>query len=370
MSSAGPLGAVDTTPGRDGFRAMESLPLGTRMATRLAPLHFDACERLAAMARALEESGLPPSARVLDVGGHPGLLAAALAGCHAVTTVDFPETGPVPYVRGSGAALPFAAGAFDAVVASDTLEHVPPAQRAAFLVELVRVSSSLVLVGGPYATAGVARAEARLRNLESLVRAAPDRWLAEHAEHGLPELPATLETLRAAGAADATARPDGDLLAWLWLYGARTTLVDLPGGTAALNRFMPRYNLHAGGASGWLAGQPDPAAPEAAYRHLVVASKHGNPGAGGGAASPRVESPTNPPETDRLRAEIDATGDFLEDLARAIRRAESADAADRAYADQIRRALSCGDTPRSSGLIGRISAWVRRQVPAWPSWGR
>ena len=84
---------------------------------------------------------LQPGARVLDVGcGALGL--RALEPQLDITGVDVSEHPdyPGPFVRADAAAgLPFASGEFDLVYCSSVLEHVHPAQRAAFAAEIRRV---------------------------------------------------------------------------------------------------------------------------------------------------------------------------------------------------------------------------------------
>jgi SAM-dependent methyltransferase len=102
---------------------------------------------LAARARARRHerffalAGLAADARILDVGcGRLGL--RALAPELDVTGVDVAERPgyPGPFVRADPThGLPFADGAFDLVYCSSVIEHVPPADRAAFAAELRRV---------------------------------------------------------------------------------------------------------------------------------------------------------------------------------------------------------------------------------------
>lgn len=84
---------------------------------------------------------LPPDARILDVGcGVLGL--RALEPDRDITGVDVVERPgyPGPFVRADAAAgLPFADGAFDLAYSSSVIEHVAPADRAAFAAELRRV---------------------------------------------------------------------------------------------------------------------------------------------------------------------------------------------------------------------------------------
>jgi SAM-dependent methyltransferase len=102
---------------------------------------------LAARARARRHArffaltGLPPGARVLDVGcGRLGL--RALEPELEITGVDLadrPEY-PGPFVRADASeGLPFGDGEFDLVYSSSVIEHVAPERRAAFAAEIRRV---------------------------------------------------------------------------------------------------------------------------------------------------------------------------------------------------------------------------------------
>jgi SAM-dependent methyltransferase len=87
---------------------------------------------------------LPAGARVLDVGcGRLGL--RALEPGLDITGVDIdphPEY-PGPFVQADAAeGLPFADGAFDLVYCSSVIEHLAPARREAFALELRRVGRS------------------------------------------------------------------------------------------------------------------------------------------------------------------------------------------------------------------------------------
>lgn len=85
------------------------------------------------------------------------------------------------YVLGDVRELPFPDRSFDAVVALDLLEHVPPADRPRALSELRRVTRRRLVVGCP---TGEPALEADRRLAERL-RRTPD-WLVEHLENGFP----------------------------------------------------------------------------------------------------------------------------------------------------------------------------------------
>ena len=103
--------------------------------------------RVAARARARRHSrfraltGASPGMRILDLGcGALGL--RALEPSLDITGVDLVDrpSYPGPFVRADATArLPFDDGAFDLVYSSSVVEHLAPADRAAFARELVRV---------------------------------------------------------------------------------------------------------------------------------------------------------------------------------------------------------------------------------------
>lgn len=86
-----------------------------------------------------------PGARILDVGcGTLGLRAQEPdLDITGVDLIDRPSY-PGPFVRADATLrLPFGDGEFDLVYSSSVVEHIPPAQRAAFARELLRVGRGL-----------------------------------------------------------------------------------------------------------------------------------------------------------------------------------------------------------------------------------
>lgn len=136
---------------------------------------------------------------VLDVGGRTALLRRFLPD-DRVELVDVEESDVDGLVIGSGARLPFQDGAFDAVVCFDTLEHVPPNLREAFVDECARVARRWVVIAGPYHTEEVARSEELLQSFLTEKLGEKHRYLEEHRDHGLPDRKTTETQLRAAGA--------------------------------------------------------------------------------------------------------------------------------------------------------------------------
>jgi len=196
---------------------------------------------------------------VLDVGGRTALLRQFLPGdqVHLVDVEASPEAG---LVLGDGSRLPFATDAVDAVVTFDTLEHVPPAGREAFLRECRRVARRWVVVAGPYDTEGVAGAERMLEAFLQGKMGVEHRYLAEHMENGLPSLETTEAVLAEEGGRVKSVGHAG-LHRWLALMCLELYMDRDPQLRALAARYYEFYNaaLYAS----------DHAPP--VYRHAVVA---------------------------------------------------------------------------------------------------
>jgi len=120
----------------------------------------------------LADLPLPDGARVLEVGCGTGVVARTVAARPGVGEVVGLDPSPVfvdrarqlaenvanvSYVVGSGTALPFQDGAFDAVILHTVLSHIPDAETA--LAEAARVTAAggaLAVFDGDYATTTVA----------------------------------------------------------------------------------------------------------------------------------------------------------------------------------------------------------------------
>jgi hypothetical protein len=104
-----------------------------------------------------------------------------------VTLVDLEPSSEPGLVLGNGAALPFADASFDAVTAFDTLEHVPPRVREAFVRECRRVARRYVAIVGPYEHRRGREAERILQLFLKAKLGVEHRYLEEHRHHGLPD---------------------------------------------------------------------------------------------------------------------------------------------------------------------------------------
>jgi len=233
---------------------------------------FDRYDRYGAIARAIRANLGPGRHRVLDVGDSSGYLQAFDADLHVVSADIVASAAPLPglvLTIADGSRLPFRSRSFDAVVSSDALEHVPPDERALFVVELTRAARELVVLAAPFDTPGVAGAEELVRRYCLLAAGQPQEQLDEHAAHGLPMLDTTCATIEAEGLTVVNTG-NGNLFDWLLMMlvkqqlSARPALAPLEQGYDILYNFV-------------LSGRAQRAP---FYRHVVVGSRHGVPALG------------------------------------------------------------------------------------------
>ncbi len=133
--------------------------------------------------------------QLLEVGSGSRGIAGYLGSGWNITACDIsfddygaPHVGDgrgVTRVIGSAHKLPFEADSFDAVIALDLLEHIPPDDRAQVMSELRRVTRELLVVGCPCGLAAE-KADRDLAAFYARRSRRPPGWLVEHLEHGLP----------------------------------------------------------------------------------------------------------------------------------------------------------------------------------------
>jgi ubiquinone/menaquinone biosynthesis C-methylase UbiE len=86
----------------------------------------------------------------------------------------------------SGHQLPFQDLSFDAVVVSDVMEHVPPAQRRNVVAEALRVARKMVVFGYPCGPAAFALDQKLVLDYQRR-NMAPPAWLEEHMLNQFPD---------------------------------------------------------------------------------------------------------------------------------------------------------------------------------------
>jgi len=228
----------------------------------LAGLPFDMYQRYDQCRAVVAQLG-NAQASILDVGG-----ALAGSGGHIGTTGDFFPGLPPPLsidVRHvdhpdhrplSGARLPFPDATFDIVLCQDVLEHLAAGDREALQGELARVSRRFVLLAAPFATPGVAAADALLFEMIHARHGYTHAFLAEHLAHGHPDLAATIGRWQAAGAT-VVVLPNGYLPYWSFMQTANLRLAE----SACGEDYASAQALYSGQVFDWR---------EPAYRHLLV----------------------------------------------------------------------------------------------------
>jgi len=131
---------------------------------------------------------LPPSGSVLEIGsGAVGIgefWPHPFVGCD-LAFASSPRPPLLPVIC-SADALPFADQHFDALVASDVFEHIPPAQRDAVVAEIFRVTRTVAVIGYPCGP----DAWVLDRDLYSYYqrrKLQPPQWLQEHMANPFPD---------------------------------------------------------------------------------------------------------------------------------------------------------------------------------------
>ncbi len=201
--------------------------------------------------------------RILDVGGRTALLRRFLPE-DSIALVDLEPSGETGLVLGDGARLPFADRSFDVVTAFDTLEHVPPALRDAFVAECRRVARRYVAIVGPYAHPDVDEAERLVQVFLKEKLAVEHRYLDEHRHHGLPDRRRVEDDLRARGA-EVQSYGHGNLERWLALI-CLTLYMDYTDELRIVAaRFFRFYNKNL-----YASDHKEPV-----YRHVVLAALEG-----------------------------------------------------------------------------------------------
>lgn len=225
------------------------------------------------VADALRTSGSAPLVdRVLDVGGQhldmdgqPRCPAQAFLPRWRTTVIDIPPHRLPGYVRASAEALPFADRSFDLVSCVDVLEHLPPWRRPHLLGELRRVAARLVVVAAPFGDPSVSRAEDVFATFIRRAWGSEQAQLAEHRQHGLPDLRETWDRFARDGWATHVF-PYGNLWRWLFMMIDKHAVGALAGSQFVHRALDERYNREL--------FEGDTELP--CYRHFVVASRNAN----------------------------------------------------------------------------------------------
>jgi len=211
---------------------------------------------------------------VLDVGGvsntRDGSLFFPMAHFlphDEVTILDVQDYDAPNYLRtDTNGPFPLPDTSFDVVVSCDTLEHVRPERRPAFLDELLRVARRYVVLAAPFDSEDTRLAERIFYDFHLRLGAAQPQ-LFEHRLHGLPDLRATREHLDSRGL-PYVEFPSGYLYNWLLMMIIKHYVLSLPDSTRLHANIDRLYNRHF-----FASDQRSPA-----YRHVLVISLQGEEG--------------------------------------------------------------------------------------------
>lgn len=139
--------------------------------------------------RVLKQHGLFSAGSVLEIGSGPlgigTFRKVAFVGCDLSFPPELPKW-PMTPVIASAADLPFEDSSFDAVVASDVLEHVPANLRKKVISESLRVARQLVIFGFPCGLPAH-EADTALRDFYTRKNIDVPVWLEEHMLEQFPE---------------------------------------------------------------------------------------------------------------------------------------------------------------------------------------
>lgn len=235
------------------------------MENSLYELPFDQFQRYKAVEEVLGIIRGNKPLKILDVGGYPGLISDFLPKDQTYI-IDLVPCSKPNYILGNGTSLPFENDSFDVVTAIDTLEHVLPAKRNEFISELVRVSSKLVIIMGPFFSENIHLAERII--LEFSLKTLGDDFaeshpLREHLLYGLPQINHLKEELNNLGC-EFLIFPSGYLYHWMILNFVKHFLFTIPDSDELHKMVDKYYNTYF-----YEEDKRDPS-----YRHMFIATKN------------------------------------------------------------------------------------------------
>lgn len=125
--------------------------------------------------------------RILDLGGYNGVSRQLLPD-DSITILDvFEDSTLKDYIRVSEVGIPTEDDAFDVVISTDTLEHIPNGERVKFIDDAVRVAKHATVIAAPFEHEGVGLEELLANNVYIGETGQEYNWLKEHREFQLPE---------------------------------------------------------------------------------------------------------------------------------------------------------------------------------------
>jgi len=131
---------------------------------------------------------LPPNGNLVEIGsgmiGVGEFWSRPFVGCDL--SFARPPKAPLQPVICSADALPFHDRSFDALIASDVMEHIPPTQRGRVVSEIFRVTRTVAVIGYPCGQ-GAWALDRRLHEHYRSRGLPPPPWLEEHLLNPFPD---------------------------------------------------------------------------------------------------------------------------------------------------------------------------------------
>ena len=188
--------------------------------------------------------------RILDVGGfridadeRENLLLKEFLPAHQIYSLDVEDSSIPGYIRGDGTQLPFKDKAFDVVVSSDVLEHIPGDARIAFMENLLRTAREFVILGAPFYSESNALAEDILFEYIRKVLHVQQAQLKEHIDFRLPQTETLAKWFREQNLEYITIN-SGLLNNWLLMMMVKHYLMTIPGSDNLHIKIDRFYNMN------------------------------------------------------------------------------------------------------------------------------
>lgn len=232
----------------------------TVLAMDLYELPFDQFQRYKSVEEIVALLRDGKTLKILDVGGHPGLISHFLPEEDAYVLDIIPCNLP-NYIQGDGTSLPFNTETFDVVTSLDVYEHIPADKREVFIDEICRISKDLIILSAPFQNQDVELAERIL--YDYVVRVFGEfPTLREHINYGLPSLEELIIQLEKKGM-PVISFPSGQLYNWLIMMLAKHYVTAVLNSENIQRELDKLYNLNF--------SYQDYGVPS--YRQVIVSSK-------------------------------------------------------------------------------------------------
>lgn len=160
------------------------------------------------------------SLRIIDLGGHKGHTKDFFTN-DSITILDVYDESYDGYIKGDATNLAkIKDEEYDVVLSFDTLEHIPPKRRKAFIKEAIRISKHGFVLAAPFDNNNghVRFAEDKANKLYKKINSKDHPWLKEHLEYGIPSA-ADIEEYFNNQSVGFTSFPMNNLSHWLSAQG-------------------------------------------------------------------------------------------------------------------------------------------------------